>query len=80
MAPDWIHADFKISKSDSSQTIDLQHDAQIVAGVGPAQIYEDHASGRLDARPDLDATLKALRTGDTLAVWKLRSSKLKGLF
>ena len=43
----------------------------IAAGVDPAQIYEDRASGQLDARPGLDATLKALRTGDTLVVWKL---------
>jgi DNA invertase Pin-like site-specific DNA recombinase len=61
----------RVSKSDGSQTIDLQRDALIAAGVDPAQIYEDRASGRLDARPGLDATLKALRTGDTLVVWKL---------
>jgi DNA invertase Pin-like site-specific DNA recombinase len=51
--------------------MDLQCDALIAAGVDPAQIYEDRASGQLDARPGLDATLKALRRGDTLVVWKL---------
>jgi DNA invertase Pin-like site-specific DNA recombinase len=51
--------------------IDLQRDALIAAGVDPAQIYEDRASGRLHGRPGLDATLKAFRTGDTLVVWKL---------
>jgi DNA invertase Pin-like site-specific DNA recombinase len=61
----------RVSKSDGSQTIDLQRDALIAAGVDPVQIYEDRASGRLDGRPGLDATLKALRTGDTLVVWKL---------
>jgi DNA invertase Pin-like site-specific DNA recombinase len=61
----------RVSKSGGSQTIDLQRDALIAAGVDPAQIYEDRASGQLDARPGLDATLKALRTGDTLVVWKL---------
>src|ERR1700731_2610720 len=61
----------RVSKSDGSQTLDLQRDALIAAGVDPAQIYEDRASGRLDARPGLDACLKALRTGDTLVVWKL---------
>src|ERR1700756_5052697 len=61
----------RVSKSDGSQTIDLQRDALIAAGVDPAQIYKDSASGRLDARPGLDATLKALRRGVTLVVWKL---------
>lgn len=36
-----------------------------------AHIYEDRASGRLEARPGLTTTLKALRKGDTLVVWKL---------
>ena len=61
----------RVSKSDGSQTVDLQCDALIAAGVDPAQIYEDRASGRLDARPGLEAALKALRIGDTLSVWKL---------
>jgi DNA invertase Pin-like site-specific DNA recombinase len=61
----------RVSKSDGSQTIDLQRDALIAVAVDPAQIYEDRASGRLDARPGLDAALKALRTADTLVVWKL---------
>jgi DNA invertase Pin-like site-specific DNA recombinase len=34
-------------------------------------MYEDKASGKLDARPGLEAALKALREGDTLVVWKL---------
>ena len=50
----------RVSKSDGSQTFDLQPDALIAAGFDPAQIYEDRASGRLDARPGLEATLKAL--------------------
>jgi DNA invertase Pin-like site-specific DNA recombinase len=62
----------RVSKSDGSQSVDLQRDALIAAGVDPAQIYEDRASGRLDARPGLEATLKAIRPGDTLLVWKLR--------
>ncbi len=32
---------------------------------------EDTASGQRDTRPGLDACLKALRSGDTLVVWKL---------
>jgi DNA invertase Pin-like site-specific DNA recombinase len=61
----------RVSKADGSQTVDLQRDALIIAGVAPAQIYEDRASGRLDARPGLEALLKALRAGDALVVWKL---------
>ena len=61
----------RVSKTDGSQTTDLQHDALLAAGVAVNHIYEDRASGKLDARPGLDAALKSLREGDTLAVWKL---------
>lgn len=61
----------RVSKTDGSQTTDLQHDALIAAGVAADHIYEDRASGKLDARPGLDAALKSLREGDTLVVWKL---------
>ncbi len=61
----------RVSKSDGSQSTNLQRDALEAAGVDANHIYEDHASGRIDARPGLDAALKALREGDTLAVWKL---------
>lgn len=61
----------RVSKSDGSQTTDLQHDALLAAGVDEKHIYEDLASGKRDARPGLEAALKALRPGDTLVVWKL---------
>ena len=61
----------RVSKADGSQVLDLQRDALLAAGVHAANIYEDLASGRLDARPGLTACLKALRKGDTLLVWKL---------
>src|SRR5262245_59701674 len=61
----------RISKSDGSQSLDLQRDALLAAGVAPDQIYEDLASGRHDACPGLEACLKALRPEDTLVVWKL---------
>jgi DNA invertase Pin-like site-specific DNA recombinase len=60
-----------VSKADGSQPVDLQRDARLSAGVAPAQIDEDRASGRLDARPGLEALLKALRAGDTRVVWTL---------
>ena len=34
-------------------------------------LYEDKASGATQARPGLEACLKALHPGDTLVVWKL---------
>ena len=61
----------RVSKADGSQTTDLQRDAMLAAGVDPERIYEDHASGTKDDRPQLAACLKGLREGDTLAVWKL---------
>ena len=43
----------------------------LLPAFAPEHIYEDKASGKLDARPGLGAALKALREGDTLVVWKL---------
>jgi len=34
-------------------------------------LYQDHATGKRDDRPGLEACLKALRKGDALATWKL---------
>ena len=61
----------RVSKADGSQTLDLQKDALLAAGIEADFIYEDLASGRRDDRPGLVACLKALRRGDTLVVWKL---------
>lgn len=61
----------RVSKADGSQTTDLQRDALLAAGIDPEQIYEDQASGKQDDRPQLAVCLKALRSGDTLIVWKL---------
>ena len=61
----------RVSKSDGSQSTDLQRDALLEAGVDENQIYEDFASGKKDDRPELNNCLKALRKNDTLVVWKL---------
>ena len=61
----------RVSKSDGTQTLDLQRDALLAAGVAPERIYEDQASGRKDDRSGLATCLKTLQPGDTLVVWKL---------
>ena len=61
----------RVSKADGSQALDLQRDALLAVGVDPARLYEDHASGKRDDRPGLEACLKSLRSGDTLVAWKL---------
>ncbi|HSZ28767.1 MAG TPA: recombinase family protein [Pseudonocardiaceae bacterium] len=61
----------RVSKADGTQTLALQRDALLAAGVHPDRLYDDHASGRREDRPGLAGCLKALREGDTLLVWKL---------
>src|SRR5262245_43402365 len=61
----------RVSKADGSQVTDLQRDALLAAGVDVGHLYEDSESGKKDERPGLAACLKALRSGDTLVVWKL---------
>jgi DNA invertase Pin-like site-specific DNA recombinase len=61
----------RISKNDGSQSLDLQTDALIAAGVDKSRIYTDMASGKNDDRQGLTNCLKSLREGDTLLVWKL---------
>src|SRR5713101_2509447 len=61
----------RVSKTDGTQTLDLQRDALLAARVAPERLYADLSSGRKDARPGLDACLKALQPRNTLVVWKL---------
>src|SRR5450631_1219522 len=55
--------------STDDQTLDLQRDALKKAKC--REIYEEQASGKNTARPQLEACLKSLREGDTLIVWRL---------
>lgn len=57
--------------STADQSMDLQRDALVAAGVDERNLYTDKASGKRDDRPGLEGCLKALREGDTLVVWKL---------
>ena len=61
----------RVSKADGSQSLDLQRDALVAAGVDPDGIYEDRASGAKEDRPGLEACVRALRDGDVLVVRKL---------
>lgn len=51
------------------QVMNLQIDA--LNSYGCESIYQEHASWKNTARPELENCLKALRTGDSLIVWRL---------
>lgn len=56
-----------IRVSTADQNEDLQRDAL----VGCDKVFVDHASGKTESRPGLDALLEQLRPGDTVVVWRL---------
>jgi DNA invertase Pin-like site-specific DNA recombinase len=55
--------------STQDQNPQLQLDA--LASGGCEQVFEEKATGTSRERPELNACLRSLRTGDTLVVWKL---------
>jgi len=61
----------RVSTSDDRQSVDLQRDALIAAGVDERHLHQDKASGAKDDRPGLKGCLDYLRGGDCLVVWKL---------
>jgi DNA invertase Pin-like site-specific DNA recombinase len=61
----------RVSLADDRQSVDLQRDALLAAGVDDRHLYSDKASGARDDRPGLKACLAYLKAGDTLVVWKL---------
>lgn len=61
----------RVSSVDDRQSVDLQRDALLAAGVDERHLYSDKASGARDDRPGLKACLQYLKDGDTLVVWKL---------
>ena len=61
----------RVSSADERQSVDLQRDALIAAGVDERHLHQDRASGARDDRPGLKACLADLRPGDMLVAWKL---------
>ena len=61
----------RVSSADDRQSVDLQRDALVAAGVDARHLYTDNASGARDDRAGLKACLEYLKEGDTLVVWKL---------
>ena len=57
--------------STEDQSLGMQIDALIRAGVDEADIFQEHVSDVAKRRPRLAAARKALRPGDTLVVWRL---------
>uniref|UniRef100_UPI00226A6E50 recombinase family protein n=1 Tax=Sphingomonas sp. GC_Shp_3 TaxID=2937383 RepID=UPI00226A6E50 len=61
----------RVSSADDRQTVDLQRDALVAAGVDHRHLHTDKASSVRDDRAGLKACLNYLNAGDTLVVWKL---------
>ena len=61
----------RVSSTDDRQSVDLQRDALVAAGVDDRHLYIDKASGARDDRPGLKACLAFVKEGDSLVVWKL---------
>lgn len=57
--------------STSEQSLDLQRDALLKAGVLPDNLHEEQVSGVAAKRPKLKAALLDAVEGDTFVVWKL---------
>ena len=57
--------------STTEQDLQLQVDALHTAGVTPARLFVDKASGAKTDRPGLGKCLEFLQAGDLLLVWRL---------
>ncbi|MGA9705269.1 recombinase family protein [Pseudomonas sp.] len=57
--------------STEDQSLDLQTDALLKAGVKPDNLHVEKVSGANAKRPELDFAIKDLRDGDTFVVWRL---------
>ena len=61
----------RVSSADDRQSVGLQRDALVAAGVDERHLHTDKASGARDDRPGLKACLAYLKAGDMRVVWKL---------
>lgn len=61
------HGYARVSTQD--QNLDLQ--VQALERAGCARIWQEHASGALRERPQLDQMLESILPGDTVVVWRL---------
>ena len=57
--------------STEDQSLDLQTQALLKAGVKPDNLHVEKVSGASTRRPALDLAIKDLREGDTFVVWRL---------
>lgn len=60
-----------IRVSTVGQSLDVQRDKVLAAGVEPKNIYEEKRSGLDTGRPELKACLRALRKGDVLVISRI---------
>ena len=60
-----------IRVSSVGQSLEVQRDKVIAAGVEPKNVFEEKRSGLDTGRPELKACLRALRKGDTLVITKI---------
>ena len=57
--------------STPDQSLDLQRDALLAAGVAEDRVYHDVCSGKATDRPGLARSLDVAREGDAIVAWKL---------
>ena len=68
--------------STEDQSLALQIDALLKAGVAEENIYRERESGTKEGRPEFNRMMRELRPGDLVTVWKLDrlSRSLRALF
>ncbi|MFC3323731.1 recombinase family protein [Mesorhizobium cantuariense] len=60
-----------IRVSSVGQSLEVQRDKMVAAGVEPKNLFEEKRSGLDTGRPELKACLRALRRGDTLIITRI---------